>query len=60
LAVGDQKPVLREDLFEIRHTWVVGGDERKMFLGVFGLYFKALFRDKNSTSACIFLKGSYG
>ena len=32
----------------------------RMFLDVFGLYFKALFRDENSTSAFILLKGSYG
>ena len=32
----------------------------RMFLDVFGLYFKALFRDDNSTSAFILLKGSYG
>ena len=25
----------------------------RMFLNVFGLYFKALFRDEKSTSACI-------
>ena len=60
LAVGDQIPVLRKDLFEFRYTWVVGSDERLNVSGCLGLYFKALFRDKNSTSACIFLKGSYG
>ena len=32
----------------------------RMFLDVFGLYFKASFRDENSTSAFILLKGSYG
>ena len=25
-VVGDQKPVLRKDLFEFRYTWVVSGD----------------------------------
>ena len=32
----------------------------KVFLDVFGLYFKALFRDENSTSACILLTSSCG
>ena len=34
--------------------------EGRMSLDVIGLFFKALFRDENSTSACILLKRSCG
>ena len=51
LVIKDQFFIRISLSFGTPGLYVVKND--RMFLDVFGLYFKALFRDEKSTSACI-------
>ena len=59
-AIKNQSFVRMSLSFDTPGLYVLIMTHGRMFLDVFGLYFKALFRDENLISACILLRSSCG